>query len=70
MACFERDCGVAPFPDSQLKLQLRRDSNEIQMRKMLVAKLCGAKAEFTTLTDLAMAHRVVFGLESIPKRIG
>ena len=48
----------------------RRYSNEIQMRKMLVAELCGAKTGCTTLPDLAMAHRVVSGLESLPKRIG
>ena len=52
------------------QLPLRRSSNEIQMRKMLVAELCGAKAECITLPDLAMAHRVVSGLESLPKRIG
>jgi len=40
------------------------------MFKMQVSELCGAKAEFTTRPDLAMAHRVVSGLESLPKRIG
>lgn len=60
-----------PFhTDSQLQLQLERYGNEIQMRKMLVQELCGAKAEFITLPDLAMAYRVVFELESLPKRIG
>jgi hypothetical protein len=48
----------------------RRYSNEIQMRKMLVAELCGTKAGCTTVPDLAMAHRVVSGLESLSKRIG
>lgn len=37
---------------------------------MLVPELCRAKAEFTALPDLAMAHQVVSGLESLPKRIG
>jgi hypothetical protein len=46
-----------------------RDS-EIHMCKMQVSELCGAKAKFTTCPDLAMAHRVVSGLESLPKRIG
>jgi hypothetical protein len=32
--------------------------------------LCGAKAEFITLPNLAMAHRMVSGLESLPERIG
>jgi hypothetical protein len=40
------------------------------MRKMPIAELCGAKTEGTNLKDLAMAHRVVSGLESLPKRIG
>jgi hypothetical protein len=46
-----------------------RDS-EIKMREMQVSGLCGAKAEFTIGQDLEMAHRVVSGLESLPKRIG
>jgi len=44
--------------------------SEIHMRKLLVSELCGAKAEFSTRSDLAMAHRVVSGLESLQKRIG
>jgi hypothetical protein len=53
----------------QLKLQLMRYSNEIQMRKMQPTKLFREKAEFTTRPDLAMAHRVVSGMESLPKEI-
>lgn len=44
--------------------------SEIQMCKLQVSELCGAKAQFITCPDLAMAHRVVSGLESLPKRIG
>ncbi len=44
--------------------------SEIQMCKMQVSELCGAKAKLITCPDLAMAHRVVSGLESLPKRIG
>lgn len=40
------------------------------MRKMLVPKLCGTKSEFITFPDLALAHQVVSGLESLSKRIG
>ncbi|MGB6065450.1 MAG: hypothetical protein WBG50_11615 [Desulfomonilaceae bacterium] len=43
--------------------------SEIQMCKMQVSELCGAKAKFITCSDLAVAHRVVSGLESLPKRI-
>ena len=45
-------------------------ANEILVRQMPVPGLCGAKAGFSTCPDLAMAHRVVSGLESLPKRIG
>jgi hypothetical protein len=44
--------------------------NEIQMRELQIAEVFGKKAEFTAGPDLAMAHRLVPGMESIPKRIG
>jgi hypothetical protein len=40
------------------------------MRNMLVSRLCGTKSELATCQDLAVAHRLVSRLESIPKRIG
>jgi len=40
------------------------------MRNMLVSRLCGTKAELAACQDLAVAHRLVSGLESISKRIG
>jgi hypothetical protein len=44
--------------------------SEIHMCKMQVSELCGAKAKFISCPHLAMAHRVVSELESLPKRIG
>jgi hypothetical protein len=43
---------------------------EILMRNLLVSRLCGTKSELATYQDLAVAHRLVSRLESIPKRIG
>jgi hypothetical protein len=43
---------------------------EILMCNMLVSRLCGTKTEFAACQDLAVAHRLVSGLESIPKGIG
>ncbi len=40
------------------------------MRNLLVSRLCGTKSELATCQDLAVAHRLVSRLESIPKRIG
>ena len=43
---------------------------EILMRNVPVSRLCGTKSELATCQDLAVAHRLVSRLESIPKRIG
>jgi hypothetical protein len=40
------------------------------MRELQIEEVFGKKAEFTPGQDLAMAHRLVPGMESIPKRIG
>jgi hypothetical protein len=40
------------------------------MRNVPVSRLCGTKSELATCQDLAVAHRLVSRLESIPKRIG
>jgi hypothetical protein len=40
------------------------------MRKLQIEELCGAKAQFITVSDLALAHRLVSRLESLPKKIG
>ncbi len=52
-----------------LELQRRTDI-EIQMREVQIAGVFREKAEFTAGPDLAMAHRLVPGMESLPKRIG
>jgi NAD-dependent deacetylase len=39
------------------------------MRNVLVSRLFGTKSELATCKDLAVAHRMVSRLESIPKRI-
>jgi hypothetical protein len=43
---------------------------EILMRNMLVSGLFGTKSELAHRQDLAVAHGLVSGLESIPERIG
>jgi hypothetical protein len=43
---------------------------EIHMCNMLVSGLCGKKSGLAARQDLAVAHRLVSGLEGIPKRIG
>lgn len=47
-----------------------RPDDEIQMRRVLVSGLCGTKPEFTPGQDLALAHRMVSGLESLPEGVG
>lgn len=44
--------------------------HEIQMRRLLVSGLCGTKSQFTPGQDMAMAHRMVSGLEGLPKGVG
>ncbi len=43
---------------------------EIQMRELQIAEVFGAKTKFTSGPYLAMAHRLVPRMESLPKRIG
>jgi hypothetical protein len=40
------------------------------MRELQIAKVFGEKTKFTAGPDLAMAHRLVSRMESIPKGIG
>ncbi len=46
------------------------NDHEIQMREMQVAGVFGEDAQFASGPDLAMAHRLVPGMESLPERIG
>jgi hypothetical protein len=43
---------------------------EIQMRELQIAEVFGEKTKFTPGPDLAMAHRLVPRVESVPERIG
>jgi len=40
------------------------------MRELQIAEIFGKKAEFNSGPDLAMAHRLVSRMESLPKGIG
>jgi hypothetical protein len=43
---------------------------EIQMRELQITEIFGEKTEFTAGPALAMAHRMVPGMECLPKGIG
>jgi hypothetical protein len=43
---------------------------EIQMRELQIAEIFGEKTKLSSGPDLAMAHRLVSRMESIPKGIG
>ncbi len=44
--------------------------NEIQMRELQITEIFGEKTKFASGPYLAMAHRLVPGMESVPKGIG